>query len=81
MHALRSALCATLLAGAASLQPSMLAAGQVPVRHKEGLMHGFLALRTLEGKKIADGEMTQVAQGDRVTDHLIFRFNDGSVYE
>jgi len=81
MHALRSALCATLLTGAASLLPNMLAAGQVPVRHKEGLMHGFLALRTLEGKKIADGEMTQVAQGDRVTDHLIFRFNDGSVYE
>ena len=44
-------------------------------------MHGFLALRTLEGKKIADGEMTQVAQGDRVTAHLIFRFKDGSIYE
>jgi hypothetical protein len=81
MHALSSTLCAILLVGAALLQPNMLAAAQVPVRHKEGLMHGFLALRTLEGKKIADGEMTQVAHGDRVTDHLIFRFNDGSVHE
>ncbi len=44
-------------------------------------MHGFLVLRTREGKKIADGEMTQVVNEDRVTDRLIFRFTDGSVYE
>src|SRR6266568_4986374 len=47
----------------------------------EGLMHGFLALRTLQGTRLADGEMTQVAEGDRVTGHLIFRFKDGSVYD
>lgn len=29
-------------------------------------MHGFLALRTLDGKRLADGEVTQVAEGDRV---------------
>jgi hypothetical protein len=63
------------------LLPNALSAEQVPVRHKEGLMHGFLALRTLEGKSLADGEMTQIAEGDRVTDHLIFRFKDGSLYE
>jgi hypothetical protein len=51
------------------------------VRHMEGLMHGFLALRTLDGKRLADGEMTQIAQGDRVTSRLIFRFKDGSVYD
>lgn len=51
------------------------------MRHKEGVVHGFLALRTLEGKKLADGEMTQVAEGDRLTDHLTFRFEDGSIYE
>ena len=44
-------------------------------------MHGFLELRTLEGKAIADGQMTQDARGDRVTSHLIFRFKDGSIYE
>jgi hypothetical protein len=44
-------------------------------------MHGFLALHTLDGKRIADGEMTQVAEGDRVTIRLIFRFKDGSVYD
>jgi len=47
----------------------------------EGLMHGFLALRTLDGERLADGEMSQVAEGDRVTSRLIFRFKDGSVYD
>src|SRR5438128_6009736 len=58
-----------------------LTADQVPVRHMEGLMHGFLALRTLDGKRLADGEMTQIAEGDRVSSRLIFRFKDGSVYD
>src|SRR5438128_5190485 len=58
-----------------------LTAEQVPVRHMEGLMHGFLALRTLDGKRLADGEMTQIAEGDRVSSRLIFRFKDGSVYD
>ena len=31
-----------------------LTADQIPVRHMEGLMHGFLALRTLDGKRLAD---------------------------
>jgi hypothetical protein len=74
-------LLAVLLAYALLLHPNTLIAEQVPVRHKEGLVHGFLALRTLEGKKLADGEMTQVAEGDRLTAHLIFRFKDGSIYE
>ena len=38
-------------------------------------------LRTLEGDAIADGEVTQVARGDRVTNYLVFRFKDGSVDE
>lgn len=74
-------LIAVLLAGAALLQPNCLAAEQVTVRHQEGLLHGFLALRTLEGKKVADGELTQVAQGDRVVVDLIFHFKDGSIYK
>jgi hypothetical protein len=77
----RSRLIAILLACAAMLQPNPLLADTVPVRHTEGLMHGFLVLRTLEGKPIADGQMTQDARGDRVTAHLIFRFKDGSIYE
>jgi len=62
------------------LQPAVLHAEQIAVLHPEGLMHGFLALRTLDGKILADGEMTQVAEGDRVTDRLAFHFKDGSIY-
>jgi hypothetical protein len=80
MRPARLRLFAVLLA-CILLQPNGLIAEQVPVRHKEGLMHGFLVLRTLEGKKLADGEMKQVTQGDRLTDELIFRFKDGSIYE
>ena len=72
---------AVLLTCAAVLQPNALLADTVAVRHTEGLIHGFLVLRTLEGKDIADGQMTQDAQGDRVTSHLTFRFKDGSLYE
>jgi hypothetical protein len=70
---------AILLACAVGTIP--LTGDEVRVRHKEGLMHGFLALRTLDGKRLADGEMTQVPEGDRVTSRLIFRFKDGSVYD
>src|SRR5262245_50523146 len=56
-------------------------ADDVPVRRAEGVLHGFLALRTLAGDKIADGELTQFADGDRVTARLTFRFRDGSVYD
>jgi hypothetical protein len=74
-------LLAALLACAAAFEPILLSADQVPVRHMEGLMHGFLALHTLDGRRLADGEMTQIAEGDRVTSRLIFRFKDGSVYD
>jgi hypothetical protein len=49
------------------------------VRHKEGTVHGFLALRSNEGRVIAVGDLLQVVSGDRVTSRLLFRFKDGSV--
>ena len=42
-------------------------------------MHGFLVLRTMEGKTLAAGDLIQVIRGDRVVSHLVFRFKDGSV--
>jgi hypothetical protein len=58
-----------------------LFADPVPVRYTEGLVHGFLTLRTLEGRAIADGDLTQVARGARVTSRLVFTFRDGSVHD
>lgn len=63
------------------LPAAVLSQSPVAVLHTEGLVHGFLVLRTLEGDAIADGEVTQVARGDRVTNYLVFRFKDGSVDE
>src|SRR5438445_13125761 len=74
-------LLAVLMTCTGPFQTNPLTAEQVRVRHMEGLMHGFLALRTLDGRRLADGEMTQIAEGDRVTSRLIFRFKDGSVYD
>jgi hypothetical protein len=62
-------------------QPTALPAESVPVHYREGVSHGFLVVRTQDGKPIADGESTQVTQGDRVTDRMRFKFKDGSIYE
>jgi hypothetical protein len=58
-----------------------LAAEPVRVRFTEGIVHGFLALRTLDGKTVADGDLIQHARGDRVTSRLVFRFRDGSILD
>lgn len=42
-------------------------------------MHGFLLLKSSEGKAIAVGDMVQVAHGRQVRSRLIFRFRDGSI--
>src|ERR1700681_591850 len=63
------------------LQKTASPAETVAVRYPEGVSHGYLVLRTLDGKSIADGDSTQVARGDRVTNRMRFRFKDGSVYE
>src|SRR3954464_13724852 len=56
-------------------------ADTVPVRYPEGIVHGFLTLSTLDGKRVADGDSIQVAKGDRVSNKVIFRFTDGSLHE
>jgi hypothetical protein len=53
----------------------------VAVRYLEGVSHGFLVLRTQEGKPIADGDSIQIARGDIVTSRMRFHFKDGSTYE
>lgn len=61
------------------LLPDALLAESIPVRYPEGTSHGFLALRTWEGKLLAAGELTEVLHGNRVVSRLVFRFKDGSV--
>jgi len=56
-----------------------LSAEPVQVRYRQGSAHGFVALKTIEGKRLATGDMMQIVDGDRVTSHMVFRFRDGSV--
>jgi hypothetical protein len=77
----RSRVLPIVLASAALLWPCGVPADLVGVRYKEGLLHGFLLLRTEEGAAIAVGDLTQSAHGDRVTSDLIFHFKDGSTYQ
>jgi hypothetical protein len=54
-------------------------ADPVRVRFSEGLVHGFLVLRTTDGATVADGDLMQSARAGRVTTRLVFRFRDGSI--
>ncbi len=69
---------AALIVGLCS---SNLLAEQVPVRYTEGLVHGFLVLRSPAGETLADGEVQQTARGNRVTTRLEFHFKDGSFHQ
>jgi hypothetical protein len=64
---------------ALTLLSTVAAAQAVVVRHKEGRVHGFLVLRDQSSRQIGSGEVTEEAQGDRVTLHTVYRFHDGSV--
>jgi hypothetical protein len=79
MEFVRSAVLVALLACSGLLQPIAIRADLIPVRHTEGLTHGFLELQTLDGNTIADGDLTKITKGDRVTNHMVFHFKDGSV--
>jgi hypothetical protein len=58
---------------------SASSAEPVVVRHVEGLVHGFLSLRSPAGEVLASGDLIQGAEGDRVTSRLVFHFQDGSI--
>jgi hypothetical protein len=74
--------CALILFISCSiLDPGVLNAELVQVRHIEGVTHGFLVLRSENGEVVADGDMRQEVRGDRVTNHITFRFKDGSLHD
>jgi hypothetical protein len=70
-----------LLAMSVCLSLSLLRAEPVPVRHSQGLLRGFLALRAQDGALLARGELSQTAKGTQVTNVLRFQFKDGSVHQ
>ncbi|HTC41270.1 MAG TPA: hypothetical protein VK703_06860 [Candidatus Acidoferrales bacterium] len=72
---------AVLLTSVLMLPSAALCQSPVTVQYTEGVVHGFLVLSTLDGKALAEGDVTQFARGDRVTSHTILRFKDGSINE
>jgi len=75
------ALLSLAFAGALGLWSAALLADSVAVRQSEGLVHGFLALRTMDGTTLADGDLVQTLRGDQVTNRLVFHFKDGSLHD
>lgn len=65
--------------------PAAPLAEPVAVVHWEGVAHGFVALQTLAGQALADGDLVQTTvptrSGNRVTARLVLRFRDGSRHE
>ena len=53
----------------------------VPVKYAEGLVHGFLVLRSSDGQTLAEGDLMQTVHANRVTSRLVFHFKDGSVHD
>ncbi|HEY2393026.1 MAG TPA: hypothetical protein VGK22_17760 [Candidatus Angelobacter sp.] len=53
----------------------------LPVRHSEGLVHGFLVLRSMEDEIVAFGDLFQFTQKNATTAHLVFHFKDGSLHD
>jgi hypothetical protein len=68
-------LALVLVASAAAI------AEPVAVVFTEGVTHAFPVLRSAGGEKLAQGELIQIARGDRVENRLTFRFRDGSLYD
>ena len=62
-----------------ALLTTFASGSQVNVRYREGLVHGFLTLRSLDGTLLADGDLVQNVRGNNVTSRLVFHFKDGSI--
>src|ERR1700727_1415502 len=51
----------------------------ISVRHIQHPMHRFMVAHSETGKVIANGEFSQVVQGDEVTMRVTYKFLDGSI--
>ena len=57
-------------------------AASIEIVYPEGVSEGFVTLKSKDGKKLANGELSQLTTGaDRLASRLTFRFTDGSLYD
>jgi hypothetical protein len=64
-----------------ALTQASLCAESVSVNYKEGTSHGFVVVRSLDGKILASGDAIQSVRDDRVTSQLTLHFKDGSLHD
>jgi len=54
----------------------------VEVRYPEGVSQGFVTVSSLDGKRLGEGELSQLATGvDRIVSRLSLRLKDGSLHD
>jgi len=56
-------------------------ADQIKVTYPQGVLHGFVVVRTEEGKRVGVGDLQQTVNGTRVTVKIALHLEDGSVFE
>jgi hypothetical protein len=74
-------LIALLFASRLILADTGLGAQPIAVRQPEGVVHGFLVLRELDGTILANGDLIQTVKGDRISARVVFHFKDGSLHD
>jgi hypothetical protein len=72
---------ALVAACALALLPALAHADVIAVRIPESGSRAFPVLRSAVDKDLAFGELVQTLGGDRVESRLVFRFNDGSLFD
>ena len=70
-----------VLASCAVFASAVVRTEPVTVQRTEGLVHGFLSLSSLDGTRLASGDLIQFARGPLVTSRLVFHFIDGSLHD
>jgi hypothetical protein len=60
---------------------STATAAPVPVRFAEGVTHGFLVLRAVDGAVLAHGDLLQVSRDGEIDKRMVFHFKDGSAFD
>jgi hypothetical protein len=53
----------------------------LPVRFPEGVLHGFLVLRTAQGDDLAQGDLLVGVRNGAVESRMVFAFTDGSLHD
>jgi hypothetical protein len=72
---------AFVLVAAVVASSAPLGAATVATRYTEAPTHAFLVLSDTAGKALASGEIVQWQERNGLTNRLVFRFDDGSLYD